>query len=234
MQREITRSARARRRAPRAAGRARQLQDRGAHVQHGGRRLQEVPQLPAQASLPAVVQGVPMSARARRPRDRRLGSWLRGPVGAGGRRGRRARAGAAAAAPARRRPACRRRPAARLRHRRRRRAVDPVLARQGHVRAEVDGPARRQGDAAAAERSSGGRPDAGAAPRRDPASRRAQVRRGPEPDGDRQGNQQPQGVHHRPGREAGTVPAERPDDRPAADRDGRRAARSSPTARTSR
>ena len=52
---------RARGRPPRAAGCARQLQDRGAQVQHGKRRLQAVPQLPAQASLPAVVQGIPMT-----------------------------------------------------------------------------------------------------------------------------------------------------------------------------
>src|SRR4029077_6875616 len=46
---------------PRAAGCARQLQDRRPQVQHGKRRLQTVPQLPAQAPLPAVVQGIPMT-----------------------------------------------------------------------------------------------------------------------------------------------------------------------------
>src|SRR6185436_11562189 len=37
-----------------------QLQDRRPQVQHGERRLQAVPQLPAQAPLPAVVQGISM------------------------------------------------------------------------------------------------------------------------------------------------------------------------------
>src|SRR5450759_2611720 len=41
-----------------AGGSARQLQDRHAVVQHGHARLQEVPQLPAQARLPAAVQGI--------------------------------------------------------------------------------------------------------------------------------------------------------------------------------
>ena len=43
----------------RARGGARQLQDRRAAVQHGAARLQAVPELPAQARLPAAVQGVP-------------------------------------------------------------------------------------------------------------------------------------------------------------------------------
>src|SRR5207249_3076 len=43
----------------RAAARARELQDRRAALQHGVERLQEVPELPPQARMPAAVQGVP-------------------------------------------------------------------------------------------------------------------------------------------------------------------------------
>ena len=39
-------------------GRARQLQDRGEALQHGVARLQAVPELPAEARLPAAVQGI--------------------------------------------------------------------------------------------------------------------------------------------------------------------------------
>src|SRR6185436_8029281 len=138
------------------------------------------------------------------------------------------RAGRAGAAGGGRRRAgarrCRRRAGARLRHRRRRCAVDHVLARQGPVGAGGGRPPRRQGDAAAAQRRPGRRPDAGGAQRRDPR-RREEVRRGSEPDGDRQGDQEPPRLHHRPDREAGAVPAERQDDDSAADRHGRRAAR---------
>ena len=58
MQREITQRQRARCRAQGAGGGARQLQDRGAAVQHGAARLQAVPELPEEARLPAAVQGI--------------------------------------------------------------------------------------------------------------------------------------------------------------------------------
>ena len=60
MNREITREQRARSRAQGPRGSARQLQDRAAAVQHGVERLQAVPELPAQARLPAAVQGIPV------------------------------------------------------------------------------------------------------------------------------------------------------------------------------
>ena len=46
-----------------ARGGARQLQDRDAAVQHGPARLQEVPELPPQARLPAAVQGIQVGRR---------------------------------------------------------------------------------------------------------------------------------------------------------------------------
>ena len=45
-------------RAQRSRGSARELQDRAATVQHGAARLQAVPQLPAEARLPAAVQRI--------------------------------------------------------------------------------------------------------------------------------------------------------------------------------
>ena len=58
MQREITKQ-RPRPGPEGARGGARQLQDRLPALQHGAERLQAVPQLPAQARLPAALQGVP-------------------------------------------------------------------------------------------------------------------------------------------------------------------------------
>ena len=57
-------------------GRARQLQDRGEALQHGAARLQALPELPAQARLPAAVQGVPAV------RIRRAPSRIAGPAAA--------------------------------------------------------------------------------------------------------------------------------------------------------
>ena len=65
MEREITRAQRARRRAARARRSARQLQDRGAPVQHGTARIQAVPEFPAETRLPNAVQRISLSAVGR-------------------------------------------------------------------------------------------------------------------------------------------------------------------------
>ena len=91
------------------------------------------------STLPAVVQGIPMTRTIpflTVARSLALGPAAAGPVGAQAPQAAVAPSGAAAAGGASR---------ARLRHRARRRAVDPVLAGQGPVRARSDGAARRQG-----------------------------------------------------------------------------------------
>ncbi|MGC4081807.1 MAG: hypothetical protein QM736_06795 [Vicinamibacterales bacterium] len=60
MDREITRSNVREIRAPRARRSPRQLQNRGAPLQYGAARLQALPQLPQEARLPDLVQGIPV------------------------------------------------------------------------------------------------------------------------------------------------------------------------------